>query len=309
MPCLGSSLPVVGNAHHHNKRRHTLSSSQQKLRCAAPCPHSVPSLLHFLVSFNHSCPCDGIFSFAPQFHWCSQLIHCWRACQCNAFLDHPSHLSIVIDHHPIHHHYLSMPSTLDHPDKREPTPPTPAQHPPQSHRNSIVLPSISESIPEFGSPHHNTQTTAPDPATASQSAPSTGQGQIVFTRKLWHRSMPNEPIDVLVSRHPDKLITDVPNQSDASASHRATSSISRPLRSPHSPSTDSRTPLTPEESPPYRSTRKRRASTLEADERALESAEPSPSHARANSGDSAVQVCICQPDPKIPRPRNGESSQ
>lgn len=68
------------------------------------------------------------------------------------------------------------------------------------------------------------------------------------------------------------------------------------------------TPLTPEESPPFRSStsgsgRKRSASNLDHDE----SPEGSPLHVRGSSGDSSISFCLCQPEPKVPRPRNGES--
>jgi hypothetical protein len=96
-------------------------------------------------------------------------------------------------------------------------------------------------------------------------------------------------------------------QGTASSSRRSSSTISlRPRinRSP-SPSRGSRVPLTPEESPPFRSTRKRSAGVVEQEEKAIASAEASPAHTRSNSGDPAPHICLCQPDPKIPRPRNG----
>ena len=121
--------------------------------------------------------------------------------------------------------------------------------------------------------------------------------------------MTNEPIDVLVSKHPATLGAETSNNYRETVDERRRNTIS--TRSIHRPPTspESQTPLTPEESPPYRSTRKRTASTVEEEDvRSYGSAELSPSHGRASSGDSsAVQVCICQPDPKIPRPRNGES--
>lgn len=71
-------------------------------------------------------------------------------------------------------------------------------------------------------------------------------------------------------------------------------------------------PLTPE-SPQVRITRKRAAETaIETEDAERPQAEHgSPTHARGSSGDSgasAKSVCLCQPDPKIPRPRNGSSS-
>ncbi|KAK3691890.1 slightly ste11-like protein [Vermiconidia calcicola] len=117
---------------------------------------------------------------------------------------------------------------------------------------------------------------------------------------------------------PDESQTgqDVLNKSqvaDTQASHNAASSSSRrtsstislrPRNLSPSPSRGSKTPLTPEESPPFRTTRKRSAGIVEQEDKALDSADISPAHTRASSGDSAVHVCICQSDPKIPRPRN-----
>jgi len=73
-------------------------------------------------------------------------------------------------------------------------------------------------------------------------------------------------------------------------------------------------PLTPE-SPPFRITRKRAAEALE--ERDMDVETRGPSHTRMSSGEfgnsgasatsrEGAHLCICQPDPKIPRPRNGE---
>ncbi|KAF2860874.1 hypothetical protein K470DRAFT_196811, partial [Piedraia hortae CBS 480.64] len=58
----------------------------------------------------------------------------------------------------------------------------------------------------------------------------------------------------------------------------------------------SKTPLTPEGSP---QNRKRDADTVEEEDKALD-------HARAVAPvhETPLHVCICQPDPKIPRPRN-----
>lgn len=77
-------------------------------------------------------------------------------------------------------------------------------------------------------------------------------------------------------------------------------------RSP-SPSRGSKTPLTPDESPPFRQTRKRGASIVALEDKEIDSI-GTPAHAGGDSEESAAQVCICQPDPKIPRPRNGEAT-
>ncbi|KAK6440982.1 slightly ste11-like protein [Oleoguttula sp. CCFEE 5521] len=133
--------------------------------------------------------------------------------------------------------------------------------------------------------------------------PAPDEGRIVFTRQLWQRTMPEEPSEQAVSTRSysqGSLIHPI----NTSISRRASSSVSsRSIRSASSPS-GSRTPLTPEESPPFRSTRKRTASIAEREDKGLGSNEVTPAHTRASSGDSASQVCLCQPDPKIPRPRN-----
>lgn len=68
-------------------------------------------------------------------------------------------------------------------------------------------------------------------------------------------------------------------------------------------SRESDTPLTPEESPPFSENRKRSADTLDQDD----SLDNSPSHARDPIRDS-LNFCLCQPEPKVPRPRNGKLS-
>ncbi|USW48051.1 Putative High mobility group box domain-containing protein [Septoria linicola] len=92
----------------------------------------------------------------------------------------------------------------------------------------------------------------------------------------------------------------------ANSSRRTSSSVpSYSHRYPLSPSgrEPSNTPLTPEESPPFsRTTRKRTAGIVEAEDKDLDLPDASPAHTRSDSGD--IHVCICQPEPKIPRPRN-----
>ncbi|GAB1736049.1 hypothetical protein NU219Hw_g6101t1 [Hortaea werneckii] len=96
-----------------------------------------------------------------------------------------------------------------------------------------------------------------------------------------------------------------PSGGAAGTSRRTSSTVStRSRRRSHSLSGGSKTPLTPEESPPSKSTRKRNAGTVEEEDKELDSASTTPVHTRASSGDSTAHVCICQPDPKIPRPRN-----
>lgn len=134
--------------------------------------------------------------------------------------------------------------------------------------------------------------------TSAESAHS--QPQIVFTRQLWERTMPaTDTSDTSTGSHSVSIGRDRTRKLPSvvplpSHSH----SHSRPSPT-HSRVSD--TPLTPEESPPFRSSRKRSADTLDQDE----AFDISPSHTRDNSGDSSISFCLCQPEPKVPRPRNG----
>jgi len=89
-------------------------------------------------------------------------------------------------------------------------------------------------------------------------------------------------------------------------SRRRSSAVPTPLHPQplSSRSKQSETPITPEESPPFQnnSSRKRSADALDQDD---DIEQTSPSHTRDNSGDSSVGFCLCQPEPKVPRPRNG----
>lgn len=133
-------------------------------------------------------------------------------------------------------------------------------------------------------------------------------GRIIFTRQLWQRTMPDEDQTEQGVLNQSHSANAQASQTNASAPSRRTSStvsLRSQRRSP-SPSHGSKTPLTPEESPPFRTTRKRSAGLVQQEDKALDSADTTPAHSRGNSGDSAVHVCICQPDPKVPRPRNGK---
>lgn len=131
-------------------------------------------------------------------------------------------------------------------------------------------------------------------------------GRIIFTRQLWQRTMPEDSSEHGVSTRSQSQGSLSAYQANTNISRRASSNVStRSLRSAPSPSENSKAPLTPEESPPSRPTRKRSANVVEEEDKAIESHETSPVHTRASSGDSTAHVCICQPDPKIPRPRNG----
>lgn len=129
------------------------------------------------------------------------------------------------------------------------------------------------SLPHWN-PHTDTPLLLPPPPPDSR---------VIFTRQLWQRTMPEGS----------------PSHDAETGPSRRTSSSASTRSKPQSParrSDASETPLTPEESPPARVTRKRSAGE--------DKEVTTPSHSRVHSGDSAVQVCICQPDPKIPRPRN-----
>ena len=130
--------------------------------------------------------------------------------------------------------------------------------------------------------------------------------RMIFTRQLWQRKMQEDSGEQGVSTRSHSNGSIAAHTTNNDISRRPSSNVStRSLRRASSPSGKSKTPLTPEESPPSRSARKRTASIVEEEDKELESSEISPAHTRASSGDSAAQVCICQPDPKIPRPRNG----
>jgi len=139
--------------------------------------------------------------------------------------------------------------------------------------------------------------------------PSTSEpGRIVFTRQLWQRTMPEASSEHGVSTTSQSQGSLSAYQVNTNISRRTSSNVStRSLRSAPSPTGSSRTPLTPEESPPSRPTRKRGADIVEEEDKEIDIHEAA--HTRASSGDSTAHVCICQPDPKIPRPRNGKLTE
>jgi hypothetical protein len=137
--------------------------------------------------------------------------------------------------------------------------------------------------------------------------PTPEPGRIVFTRQLWQRTMPEDLSEHGVSIRSQSQGSLAAYQANTSTSRRTSSNVStRLLRSAPSPTGSSRTPLTPEESPPSRPTRKRGVDVVEQEDKEIEIHETTPVHTRASSGDSTAHVCICQPDHKIPRPRNGK---
>jgi len=134
--------------------------------------------------------------------------------------------------------------------------------------------------------------------------------RIIFTRQLWQRTMPDgsssDPDVLNLSRSQDTVTEHI--SSTTPARRPSSNTSTRSQRRSSSPSRGSKTPLTPEESPPFKSTRKRTAGIVEIEDKELDSFTTTPAHSRGSSGDSTAHVCICQPDPKIPRPRNGKSS-
>lgn len=135
----------------------------------------------------------------------------------------------------------------------------------------------------------------------SSTEPAHAQPQIVFTRQLWERTMPATDTNDIGTG--SEGFSSVSGDQAVSRSRRPSSTVPIPPHPQPSPtlSRPSDTPLTPEESPPFRSSRKRSADTLEKDDHFAHS----PSHTRDSSGDSP-SFCLCQPEPKVPRPRNGE---
>ena len=141
-----------------------------------------------------------------------------------------------------------------------------------------------------------------------QTQPVNDSGRIIFTRQLWQRTMPdgNQSDHAVLNKSQAQEIRGSQN-SAATPSRRTSSSVSSrsQRRSPSLERSGSKTPLTPEESPPFKTTRKRNAGIVEAEDKDIDEGESNSAHTRQNSGDSGIHVCICQPDPKIPRPRNG----
>ncbi|KAM0720473.1 hypothetical protein Q7P37_004609 [Cladosporium fusiforme] len=147
----------------------------------------------------------------------------------------------------------------------------------------------------------------PPPQPGLLPPPAPEQGHIIFTRQLWQRTMPEDSNEHSVSTRSQSQgsLSAASHHPDTNGGRRGSSNVyTRSLRSAPSPSGSSKAPLTPEESPPSRSTRKRNAGIVEEEDKEIDSHEVSPVHTRASSGDSTAHVCICQPEPKIPRPRN-----
>lgn len=164
--------------------------------------------------------------------------------------------------------------------------------------SSTQYTSPSQQPATYNPPHNHEQI---------QHSPLSDTGHIIFARQLWQRTMPDESQSEHSVLNKSHIAASQGRDNSVSGSSRRTSSsisLRSRNRSP-SPSRGSKPPLTPEESPPFHNTRKRGAGATEQEGKATQSSDTSPAHTRANSGESAIHVCICQPDPKIPRPRNG----
>ncbi len=101
-----------------------------------------------------------------------------------------------------------------------------------------------------------------------------------------------------------EILNKDPDESQT-VTHPHIGSTHRHSTSPHPPALDNNGPLTPE-SPPLRMLRKRLGSLTSREEKESELGDKSPRNIDDSLADSAAHVCLCQPDPKIPRPRNGE---
>lgn len=144
-----------------------------------------------------------------------------------------------------------------------------------------------------------------DPPCTQESA--LDQPAVCFTRQLWQRTMPNDVEGAsatgLYRRQRVSIGSSVASKATARPAHRQSLPIAG-IRAyiPPLQAHLSDTPLTPEESPPLASTRKRSADQVEGEDE-----NPSPTIS-GDGSDGSFQPCLCQPDPKVPRPRNGKSS-
>jgi hypothetical protein len=118
------------------------------------------------------------------------------------------------------------------------------------------------------------------------------QPRIVFTRQLWQRTMPLDS-----GRRSSNQDPRVSVDSDFQ-----TGEIDDSVFDTGSPTTyrSLGNPLTPEESPPFQTVQKRHLDQVIEDQRESST----PSHSRESSDGSNFQPCLCQPGPKVPRPRN-----
>jgi len=130
----------------------------------------------------------------------------------------------------------------------------------------------------------------------AQSTPD--QPQISFTRQLWQRNMPTDTEDSGSSTLSRSKRVSIGSSINNSEYPRPIEEI---ISEPHHSSDEHvspNTPLTPEQSPPSRSTQKRSVDQIDEEEQST------PSHSRESS--ESYQPCLCRADPKVPRPRNGK---
>jgi len=142
----------------------------------------------------------------------------------------------------------------------------------------------------------------------THSEPHVNAGRIIFTRQLWQRSMSSgdqTEVNVLDKSQGSDAEANQSNGLESARRASAADSLRFRRRSQSSPDL-SKTPLTPEESPPVTATRKRSAVAIEEDDQAIDNSETSPTYAASVESDPTVHVCICQAGPKTPRPRNGK---
>jgi len=133
---------------------------------------------------------------------------------------------------------------------------------------------------------------------STMSDPPPDQHQVCFTRQLWQRTMPVDVDDLdSPSLYRGQRVSIGSNISRKDFVATSPSIAQQSHLSPHQPS---ETPLTPEESPPFKHAQKRSLDQIDEDEE-----QTTPSRSRESS-DGSFQPCLCQPEPKVPRPRNGK---
>lgn len=135
--------------------------------------------------------------------------------------------------------------------------------------------------------------------------PHTGQidqPQICFTRQLWQRTM---SVDQNSVSSPSASLARVsigssiaPTRQSTARSASVASIMSAPLQSMNSPHTPTRT-IGSDQQSPSSSPRKRPVDQIEETEQTALSSPRS-------TVEASPYPCLCQPEPKIPRPRNGE---
>ena len=161
----------------------------------------------------------------------------------------------------------------------------------------VSLMSATRNSTPFHQPIHRYPVSCP---VQTQYPPLDDIGQVVFTRQLWKRNMPEEnQSEQGVLNKSQNAGSQSTRGTTSTSSRRTSSAVSlRPRNRSPSPSRGSKTPLTPEESPPFRTTRKRSAGLVEQEDKAINSSETSPAHKITSSGEPTVHVCILPARPK-----------